>query len=169
MDRNLVVKDKIILTEAAICNIDGEVEIYQSSGNKHHYDFQVELFGNDTWSGSTSIRKPKNHFDRHPSIKFKDPIKIKSLRLDTWIKQHPEIIHIDLIWADVNGGERELIQGAKETLNITDYFYTEYSNNELYEGQPTKNELEFLLPDFKDIIDFSYGNVLFANKKMITK
>ena len=78
-------------------------------------------------------------------------MEIKTKKLDTWVKEN-EIPLIDFIWADVQGAERELIEGGKETLNKkTRYFYTEFSNEELYEDQPTLDEICRLLPNFKII------------------
>ena len=41
---------------------------------------------------------------------------------------------IDLIWADVQGAEADLIEGGTEALRRTRYFYTEYNNQELIRG-----------------------------------
>jgi hypothetical protein len=56
---------------------------------------------------------------------------------------------VDFIWADVQGAESDLIEGAPRILAATRYFYTEYSNNEWYEGQITLPGLVQKLPDFE--------------------
>jgi hypothetical protein len=43
--------------------------------------------------------------------------------------------HIDSMWVDVQGAEDLVFAGAQETLRCTKYLYTEYCNQELYEGQ----------------------------------
>jgi hypothetical protein len=67
--------------------------------------------------------------------------------LDSWVRDE-SLDAIDLIWADVQGAEVDLIAGGKEALKHTRYFYTEYSNTELYEGQINLRQLMALLPDF---------------------
>jgi len=56
---------------------------------------------------------------------------------------------IDFIWADVQGAEVDLIRGAETTLARTRFFYTEHSNQELYEGQINLRAMLKLLPNFK--------------------
>jgi hypothetical protein len=56
---------------------------------------------------------------------------------------------VDFIWADVQGAESDLIEGASGILASTRYFYTEYSNSEWYEGQITLPGLVQMLPDFE--------------------
>jgi hypothetical protein len=69
-------------------------------------------------------------------------------RLDTWAAQNG-IARVDFIWADVQGAEGDLISGGKDTLARTRFFYTEYSNDEWYEGQPTLAQIMDMLPNFR--------------------
>jgi hypothetical protein len=96
---------------------------------------------------SGSIRKPKEHLDVYPWCKFESKIVVKTRTLDSWAREEGVGV-IDLIWADVQGAEADLIAGGKEALRRTRYFYTEYSNAELYEGQANLKQLLRLLPDF---------------------
>jgi hypothetical protein len=64
----------------------------------------------------------------------------------------------------VQGAEADLIKGGKRALQHTRYFYTEYSNYELYEGQPRLRSLMKLLPDFAIVARYS-NDVLFENKQ----
>jgi hypothetical protein len=70
------------------------------------------------------------------------------IRLDDWVFTHG-IQSIDFIWADVQGAESDLILGALETLKFTNFFYTEFSDDEWYEGQINFNSLSSLLPNFE--------------------
>jgi hypothetical protein len=56
---------------------------------------------------------------------------------------------IDFIWADVQGAEVDLINGGRATLSNTRYFYTEYSNRELYAGHIDLKTLLKSLPEFE--------------------
>lgn len=116
------------------------------------------------WDLSGSIHRPKNHLHFHPWCLFGQPIEVPIITLDDW-KRVCLIEQIDFIWADVQGAEGDLIAGAAETLRDTRYFYTEYSNSEMYEGQITLNQLKSLLPDFRVISTFN-EDVLLENKRL---
>jgi hypothetical protein len=72
---------------------------------------------------------------------------------------------VDFIWADVQGAESDLIEGASRLLASTRYFYTEYSNSEWYEGQVTLPGLVQMLPDF-DLLRRYQMDVLFRNRTL---
>ncbi len=80
-------------------------------------------------------------------VTFEKTIDVSVVRLDTWT-QAEDIGDIDLIWADVQGAEADLVRGGRETLKRTRWFYTEYSNDEWYEGQPTLSQLLAMLPGY---------------------
>jgi hypothetical protein len=69
-------------------------------------------------------------------------------RLDSWAAAQ-NIGQVDLIWADMQGAERDLIAGGGKTLSRTRYLYTEYSNDEWYEGQANLLEIMEMLPLFR--------------------
>ncbi len=149
----------IFIEKFAISDKNGETTFYQS------------MKEDVLWAYSSSIKKPKNHFNQFPDIKFNKSIKVKTKTLDDWSKEN-KIDCIDFIWADVQGAEKEMIIGGMETLNNkTKYFYTEYSNNNLYENEISLNEIKELLTNFEIVKIFGtknsiYGNVLFKNKKI---
>ena len=58
------------------------------------------------------------------------------MSLDSYCRSH-ELGAVDLIWADIQGAEGEMVRGGLETLSRTRYLYTEFSDDELYEGQAT--------------------------------
>ena len=114
------------------------------------------------WDLSGSIRAPKEHLDMHPWCRFDAGIDVAVTRLDSWRRQQA-IGTVDFIWADVQGAEGDLIKGGRETLANTRYFYTEYNNRELYEGQLGLRELLSLLPDF-DVVQRYPHDVLLRNR-----
>jgi len=148
------------LFEIAIGSENKEIDFYQSSGKP-----SSKPMGTD-WTLSGSLKKPKGHLISHPWCKFNKAIKTRCQKLDTWIREN-NIDSIDLIWADVNGAERNLIDGGKETFKITQYIYTEFGpeNTELYEGGINKNIIKSLLPDFEEIL-INENNVLLRNKNI---
>ena len=70
---------------------------------------------------------------------------------------------IDLIWADVQGAEGDLIEGGRQALARTRYFYTEYDDQELYEGQIPLAKLLSLLPEFEIVPRYRW-DVLLRNR-----
>jgi FkbM family methyltransferase len=120
----------VTLFECAVGDATGTVVFHQSSGEGDLKD----------WNQSGSIREPKSHLQVWPWIKFQDQIDVPIVRLDDWALTH-DITDVDFIWADVQGAEIDLINGAKHTLARTRFFYTEYSNDEWYEGQITLEHL----------------------------
>jgi len=148
---------RVILEKMAISATDGEIDFFMS-------DSTASENAPNHWDMSGSIRKPKKHLEVFPWCTFEQTIKVPTKKLDTWFET-AGVKQIDFIWADVQGAEVDLIQGGKKALAQTRYFYTEYANDELYEGQISLREILKLLPNFKLIYRFS-GDVLLKNKRL---
>ncbi|MHC5673024.1 FkbM family methyltransferase [Nostoc sp.] len=180
--RNKVKDKRAKLFDIAISDIDGTTEFYVSGTNpdsdlpesppENSEDLLEKVPEgweglreklSQGWDESGSIRKPKLHLQVYPWCTFNEKIEVKTKKLDTWC-QEEEIQFIDLIWADVQGAEINLIKGGSTALKHTHYFYTEYSDLELYEGQINLKELLELLPDFELLYRYS-DNVLLKNKR----
>ena len=144
----------------AISSIDGETEFHMSNGLPSP-DWEETLPGG--WDMSGSIRTPKGHLEMYPWCTFEKSIKVRTNTLDMWCDKEG-VKAIDLIWADVQGAEVDLIMGGMATLDQTRYFYTEYCDQELYEGQISLRQILKLLPDFKVLYRFS-GDVLLKNAR----
>jgi len=151
---------RVTLFDLAISNIDGEIDFHMSSGAPSA-DVAAQL--PQGWDLSGSIRKPTGHLDALPWCTFDQHLTVKTLTLDTWCR-NAGVQAIDFIWADVQGAEADLIRGGQAALANTRYFYTEYSDRELYEGQPSLRTLLSLLPDFTVLQRFS-GDVLLHNTR----
>lgn len=141
-----------------------KVKLYKSDSQmRRHYEFQ------NSWSASSSIRKPKTHLELFPDVQFIETEEVESTTLDMWNWFHDFDV-IDFIWCDVNGAEEDVVGGAAEVLKKTRYLYIEFSDKELYEGQINKEKLLSLLPDFEEmgIYNFAgnFGNVLLKNKNL---
>jgi FkbM family methyltransferase len=125
--RNLIDSSQVTLIEKAVSAHTGPIEFHQSGGHEW-----VDPKG---WDHSGSIHKPKNHLKIWPSVTFDKTITVESIRLDDWSKDAIGNREIDFVWADVQGAEFDLIKGASSTLAHAKYFYTEFSDDEWYEGQ----------------------------------
>lgn len=82
-----------------------------------------------------------------PWVRFDKTIEVPIMRLDKWTSMN-DIEKVDFIWADVQGAEEDLIMGGIETLKRTRFIYTEYYDNECYEGQINLDKLYQLLNQF---------------------
>ena len=137
--RGNVLKSNARLFEMAICGGNGFLDFHQS-------DLRAGGGARRPWHLSGSIRRPKRHLKRHRDIVFENTIQVESAKLDDWCLAHG-ISKIDFLWADVQGAEGDLIEGARETLRKTKYFYTEYSSKELYDGQWSLRKIDKSLPN----------------------
>ena len=115
------------------------------------------------WTHSSSIKQPKNHLRRYP-VTFGGSVDIQLVTLDSFHRQ-ARLGVVDFVWADIQGAEGEMVRGGLETLARTRYLYTEYSDDELYEGQATLAEILELLPDFR-VLELWPGDVLLENRRL---
>jgi FkbM family methyltransferase len=143
----------------AIGNTNSIIPFYVSGGYKIE-DGVIK----DHYYGSSSIRKPKLVTEVWNQMTFYQD-SVQSVSLDYFVQSkglNDRII--DFIWADIQGAEIDLIRGGENTFQNVKYFYTEYSNSELYEGQVFLSDICNLLPEFEIVEDYK-GDVLLKNKK----
>ena len=120
--------------DCALSNIDGESIFYLSSG--HPPEVYKDPDMNKEWSASNSLKVPKNHLDIHRWCKFDERLNVKTSRLDH-VCNDIGLNKIDLVWMDVQGAEDLVIEGMGEFKNNIRFIYTEYNNDDLYDGSPT--------------------------------
>jgi FkbM family methyltransferase len=138
----------------AIGAYDGEASFYLSQSRG----------ANDEWTVSSSLRKPKLHLQNWPEISVRrEPVPVECRTLDTWCSEM-SIAAIDLLWADIQGAEIDLIDGAKRMLPRTHFFFTEFGDSEFYKGQMGLRAIEARLAGFRRIA-LCENNVLFANQR----
>jgi FkbM family methyltransferase len=114
------------------------------------------------WTHSSSIKAPKNHLSRYP-VTFGETIEVAATTLDSFSRMQ-NLGQIDFIWADIQGAEGEMIRGGRETLARTRFLFTEYSDDELYEGQITLSGILELLCDFR-VVELWPDDVLLENTR----
>ena len=141
----------------AIGSANGPITFHQSGGIAPEGERDVP----GGWHQSGSIRAPKSHLTEFPWVTFDTDITVESVTLDTWTSREG-LGTIDLIWADVQGAERDVIEGGAASLQRTRLLFLEYSNNEQYEGQATLAELLALLPNWRVLRDYG-TDVLLEN------
>jgi len=150
------------LVNAAIGSRDDMTTFYLSTGTPPKSSLLRD------WDRSSSIKRPTGHLSHAPWCKFDVTIRVPVRRLDTWLIGQPHISMIDFIWADIQGAEADLIKGAEETLTRTRYFYTEFYNKELYEGQPNLQEMLEMLPGWDAVAIYDRSNILLQNRDLLS-
>lgn len=155
--RAAITHPSVHLYESAIGAVNGTVCFHQSSGAEHVADYSKG------WDQSGSIRRPNSHLKVWPWVKFEKQITVPIMTLDAWSELH-KVETADFIWADVQGAESDLVEGAARFLRSSRYFYTEYSNEEWYEGQITLAGLREKLPDF-NLVKRYHMDALFQNRR----
>ena len=147
----------------AISDQIGTIEFNQSSGWPPDWD---KPSPDSEWNMSGSIKKPKNHIPIHPWCLFDKKIMVNTITLDEWVENMGINGQIDFAWIDVQGAEFEVITGGRDTFdNKLRYVYTEYSNDEQYEGQLNKEGLLKMLPNYSVIKDFGEDILLRNDNK----
>jgi 2-O-methyltransferase len=155
--RAAITHPSVHLYECAIGAVNGTISFHQSSGAEDLPDYSKG------WDQSGSIRRPNSHLKVWPWVKFEKQITVPIMTLDAWSELH-QVAKADFIWADVQGAESDLVEGAARFLRSSRYFYTEYSNDEWYEGQITLAGLLEKLPDFNLVRRYAM-DALFQNRR----
>ncbi len=141
-----------VLIEGAISSRDGSGRFYIGLNHKE----------NNRASGS--IRRPTGHLKHFPYVEFTSILVTRLLKLDSLFNEQM-LDHIDLLWCDIQGAERDMIEGGRATLAKTRYMMIEAEPEvELYEGQALKPELLAMLPGWIVLRDFGY-NLLMYNRE----
>jgi len=164
--------DSIKLIEKAVSNINDKKlsfnQVYTKQNenilqDKYKYIGQ-EFYKNLKLSGSgASSLKTINRND----LNIYDKIMVDSITLDKWVKDN-NIDIIDFIWIDVQGAEKEVIEGAKNILNKVKFIQLEYGEV-LYEGGLSKIETYNMMTknNFELVLDYNpnsnNGDFLFKN------
>lgn len=136
--------------EAAIASFNGKTNLYMCDN-----DTEQEL-------ASSSIYKPTGHLEYFPWCKFPSTKMVECITLDTLFQEY-KLSHIDLIWADMQGAEADMIRAGTMALRNTRYLFMEAETTELYEDQVLRDGLLKMLPAWTLVGEFEW-NVLLRNR-----
>ena len=128
--------------ELAISNKDGEADFHLSY-NKEITNKTLQKYG---WISKEDYINLNLNSSGASSLKLGYPlhhktVKVKTSRLDTWMREC-KISRIDFLWIDVQGAEKEVIEGLGSA--IIDFIWVEYGETE-YEGSLTRKQTISLL------------------------
>ena len=153
--------NEIIFNNSAIGNTDGIVKFNLSGGEEKREGHFKQAF-----YGSSSIRSPKKTLEFWPDMTFEEA-QVNCYKFDTYYQNNTTGPIIDFIWADIQGAEGDLIDGGQVALSNVRYLYTEYSNDELYEGEIGLEEIINKLPGKWTIVEDYGSDVLLKNESVL--
>ena len=155
--RERITSPNVTLFECAVGDQNGVVAFNQSDGEGAAKD----------WDQSGSIRKPKRHLETWPTVKFEKQIEVPIVRLDDWALDK-NFGHIDLIWADTQGAESDLVAGGASLIRNSRWLFIEYGVIEYYEGQVSLDDLCGALFDLGLVLYRKFPlDALFVNKTLV--
>lgn len=145
----------VVLVEKAIGRSTGMTDFYPSSNF---------ISGHGLWTGSSSTKKPSSLMaEVSPQLQFAPKIQVPVVSLDDFCAD-VGIEKIDLIWADIQGGEIDLVAGGTEMIPKTRYLFMEHEKFQVYEGQWNLEEMMAALPGWR-IIERFPNDVLLENTR----
>lgn len=107
--------------------------------------------------GASSLLKNANHprSNNWPQTK----VTVDMVRIDDWCKEN-KVETIDLLWMDVQGAEKIVLDGCGDLLNKVKAICTEVEIDHMYEGSILKGDLDSYLLDrgFVELQTFHMGN-----------
>jgi FkbM family methyltransferase len=146
----------VTVIEAAIGAEDGAATLYLSA-----------RADGGTFNDASSLLKPTAALrEAVPWLAFNDEVVVPVRSLDSFCAEH-DVTHVDLVWADIQGAERYLVEGARRMLAHTSLLFLEHSPVALYEGEWTFEEMMSTLgPDWKIVTRFP-NDVLLYNRRLV--
>lgn len=159
--------DKDHLYQLALGEKNGQATFYVSSG---HPDHLPKVKGWDYGNKSSSLLPPKKHKEVLKWVKFKEKIKVKTQRLDSFCAEQ-SVDRIDFIYLDVQGAELMVLRGAGDMLSKVGAIWMEVEAVELYANQPLKKEVETFMKKngfirVKDTVDDISGDQLYVHSSL---
>lgn len=142
------------LVPAAIGDANKRTQFHQSGGTNPQFGREHTLSG--------SLKRPVEHLQAHPWCEFKQQAEVRMMTLNSFFETF-SLPHIDFIWCDVQGAEDLVIAGGSYALAHTRFFYTEYYNNEMYEGQIPAPEIHRRLGSAWSLVNQWPNDILFEN------
>lgn len=119
--------------------------------------------------GHGSIYAPNHQYLSADASQWEKPIPVPCWTFDDLFKLLG-LDHIDLLWVDIHGAEKDMIQFGQEALKHTKYLFMEaidaWNGNSavrMYDGAATSAELQSMLPGWKLMQSFPW-NLLLKNE-----
>lgn len=107
-------------------------------------DGTIDFYQNKTGNHGASSIFPKSGLYDHIENYQQEVIKVKSVRLDNFLKSIG-IRKVDLLWADIQGAELLAFRGMGDLMDGVKCVNTEIEYKPIYEGQPLYNDVRAFL------------------------
>ena len=110
--------------------------------NENGQDLEFKTTNNGQ---SSSILDFGTHKKTYPSINFISETTLKSVRLDSVLNENDDF---DLINIDVQGVEKEALEGLGILINKANFIYSEVNKERVYQNCTLINDLDLFLKQF---------------------
>jgi FkbM family methyltransferase len=110
---------------------------------------------------SSSILNFGTHAVHHPYVKMIDTKKMKTTKLETFIKNNKiPIEKLNFLNLDIQGKELDALKSMGKYIQYVDYIYTEVNTEKVYENCGLLSEIDLFLSEkgFKRIACQMWGN-----------
>lgn len=159
-DRIGELNPRVSLVMAAVGAEQTVATLYRSTGQPPNHTVK-------DWDHSNSLRPPTGHLEWSKWCEFPESkqLPVVTVTLDSqWMSTVPRI---DLLWADIQGGQVAMLAGAKLTLPSVRYLYIECHKSPMYDGEPTQQEMIEMMAasGFEPLGLYEGYNFLFRNTK----
>jgi FkbM family methyltransferase len=157
--------NKVKIFPYALSDNIGLSEFHVSSGQPYETDTNLDWdFGNK----SSSLLTPAEVKQTTPWLKFNEIISVYTETIEKFVEMN-SISIIDFIHMDVQGAELKVLTGANSFIQNIKAVWLEVSNQELYEGQPKRGDIEKYMNSHNFILIKSEfngpnGDQLYLNK-----
>jgi len=172
--RRYVQDPRAFLYEVALSDVDGTASFYQSyqatdgGAPPEKYDWIDRALYNEeelSNSGSSSLKKGYH-------LNKEETIEVSTQRFDSWLRMKGGPKEIDLAWIDVQGAEKNVLDGMGADLRRIRLVWIEYGEM-MYEGSMTREETTtyFDIKGFSPVPQLSSpgnsGDLLFLRRENV--
>ena len=136
--KKYITDERIKLFEIALSNFNGTADFYLS------HDYKVDSVPSKyDWIALEEYQKNKLSNSGASSLKSGyqnniDKVVVETQRFDSWHDTN-NIDYIDLVWIDVQGAEKDVLDGMGDTIKKINYIWIEYGE-EQYEDAMSADE-----------------------------
>jgi FkbM family methyltransferase len=127
--REITKQHNIEIVDKAVGNYNGNTKFFISNAN----------------IGASSLLKTNDHFRSKEWHQYE--INVEMIRVDDWCKKN-NVNEIDILWIDVQGAEKIVIEGLGDYLLNVKAICTEVEIEHMYHDSVLKDELDSILENY---------------------
>jgi FkbM family methyltransferase len=118
-----------------------EIFNFGASNEDAELDFNISSTVN---IGNSSFLKINGNYDNYEKMAFHAPIKVKTKRLDNFLKEQ-QVPKIDILFMDIQGFEGKAIQGLGNYIDNVKILYSEITYKEMYKDQILFDKFDYYM------------------------